>query len=230
MIKKLICILFLIFSCDVFGGETLKFVTFPQKYEEYDYNLSAGIGITILPRDVFEDSFSQLPMLNINGRIGLPFNLSLISKINTIYYSNNINLGLLWSVEFHGINFALMNEFGVWFGFMQSEGLDMTSRGWTFFPSVLVGYQIDKVYLTGKFSLLYQSQRTSAGENQIGRTYNGYTGFSVSLTAEQPLWSSQMVSLEIQLNYTKFHNPTWLSYSTFDRQLLYPEIILGLNL
>jgi len=221
--------IFILISTEKLWSEG-DYIFYPESKHKFDFTQNIGIGIVILPRSVFEDAFSQIPILNYNARLDLPFNLILSGKFSTILFSNNLSTGILWNYKYHNFNLGAFTELGLWYGFYNSEGIDLGSRGWTFFPGVVVAYNFKDVYLTIKFNLMYQSQVTVAGENRIGKTFNGYTGYSVSIISEQNFLDNSVFSLELKLNYTTFHNITWLSYSTFDNLILYPELTFGIKL
>jgi hypothetical protein len=211
--------------------DTLEsYVSFPKPYKEYEFNSSVGLSLTVLPRSVFEDAVSQLPMIYYKIRYGLPYNLSLTGKVSTIYYTNQASIGIMWSYQLNDFYLALGYECGQWYGFMNSEGLLIKSRGSLNYPSISIGHKIDKAKLTLKGELLIQTQKTAVDGEAIGKTFDGVTGFSTAFIVEQPLWNTHFVLGEFKLNFTKFHYQTWLSYSTFDTLIIYPEIIFGFNL
>jgi hypothetical protein len=213
------------------NNDTLQsYVKFPKPYKDYEFNSSAGLSLTVLPRSVFEDAVSQLPMVYFKLRYGLPYNLSLTGKVSTIYYTNQASIGIMWSYQINDFYLSLGYEWGQWYGFMNSEGLLIKSRGSLNYPSISFGHQIDKVLLTLKGELLIQTQKTAVDAEAIGKTFDGVTGFSTAFIVEQPLWNNHFVLGELKLNFTKFHYQTWLSYSTFDTLIIYPEIIFGFNL
>lgn len=232
ILKYLIFIIisfFILISPKVLRSES-DYIFYPESKTKYDFTQNIGIGIVILPRSVFEDELSQIPILNYNARLDLPHNFILSGKLSTILFSNHLSTGILWNYKYHKFNLGAFTELGLWYGFFNSEGINLRSRGWTFFPGVAAAYNFDDVYLTMKFNLLYQSQATAVGDNKIGKTFNGYTGYSVSIASEQNFLDNSSISIEFKLNYTKFHNITWLSYSTFDNLIPYPELTFGIKL
>jgi hypothetical protein len=184
----------------------------------------------VLPRVVFEDEVSHLPMIYYKMRFGLPYNLSLTGKLSSIYYTNQASIGILWSYNKSGLFISPGFEWGQWYGFMNIDGLSVKSRGSLIYPSLTFGYQISQVLLSLKGELLIQTQKTSVDGEAIGKTFDGTTGIALSFIVEQPLWNNNFVTGEIKLNFTKFYYQTWLSYSTFDKPILYPEILFGFNL
>lgn len=207
-----------------------SYVSYPKPYKEYEFNSSVGLSLTVLPRSVFEDAVSQLPMVYYKIRYGLPYNLSLTVKISTIYYTNQASIGIMWSYQINDFYLSLGYELGQWYGFMTNEALLIKSRGSLNYPSISIGHQIDKARVTLKGELLIQTQKTAVDGEAIGKTFDGITGYSAAFIVEQPLWNNNIVLGEFKLSLTKFHYQTWLSYSTFDKYIIYPEIIFGFNL
>jgi len=232
--KKLIIIIFILFilisNINFLKSEGINTFHFIGDYDKWTYNSNISIGAIILPREVFEDALSQIPVLNYTGKLQLPYNFTNYHKISTILLSNHISTGFSYNLDLDIVKIAPSIDFGYWFGFYSSEGIDVSSKGFTFYPSISLSKQIYDFYITSKFGLMYQSQRTFAGDNQLGRTISGYTGFYLSFIGEKEFLPKNVITFEFKLNYTQFHNLTWLSYATFDQLLLYPEIIIGINL
>lgn len=230
--KKTFILLLLIViasSQDLFSEEVNSFY-FIKNLKEWDYQSNISIGAIILPREIFEDAISQIPVMNYTGKLQLPWNITHTHKLSTIFLSNHISTSFAYNINLDYFKIAPILDFGFWFGFYTSDGIDVNSRGLTFYPAISVFRQVEDFYLTGKFGLMYQTQGTFAGGNQLGRTINGYTGFFISLIGEKEFVKDYVISFEFKLNYTKFHNLTWLSFSTFEQLMPYSEIIIGINL
>ncbi|MCX6155290.1 MAG: hypothetical protein NT007_14135 [Candidatus Kapabacteria bacterium] len=219
-----------IIPSEAYNDSLQTYISFPKPYKEHEFNQSIGVSVTVLPRSVFEDAYSQLPMIYYKARYGLPYNFSANGRFNTVIFTNQASIGLMWSYNFNDYYIAAAYEWGQWFGFMESEGLSIKSRGSLNYPSISLGHQFDKVRLTLKGELMIQTQKTAVDGLAIGQSFNGISGYAISAIIEQPLWKNHTVLGEIKLNFNKFHYQTWLSYSTFNSFILYPEIIFGFNL
>lgn len=230
--KKLF-LLFVFFYLAIFQtliSKDINVFHFLDAHNKWKHQSNVSIGAIILPREVFEDALSQIPVLNYSGKIQLPANFTNYHKLSTIFLSNHISTGFAFNLDLDFIKIAPSIELGYWFGFYSSEGIDVSSKGFTLYPSIILSKQFYDFYVTGKFGLMYQTQRTFAGNNQLGRTISGYTGFFLSLIGEKEFLHDNFITFEFKFNYTKFHNLTWLSYATFANLLLYPEILIGVNL
>lgn len=224
----IICIYFASLNASIAKDDNL--FHYLNNSDIWNYRSNISIGAIILPREVFEDALSQIPVLNYSGKILLPANFTNYHKLSTIFLSNHISTGFEYNIDLDIVKISPSFEIGYWFGFYSSEGIDVSSKGFTLYPSIILSKQIYDFYVTGKFGLMYQTQRTFAGNNQLGRTIAGYTGFYFSLIGEKEFLPDNFITFEFKFNYTKFHNLTWLSYATFEQLMLYPEIIIGVNL
>lgn len=71
------------------------------------------------------------------------------------------------------------------------------------------------------------SQRSLAGELQVRSTKRIMTGGMITVVIEQPFSAGTHVLIGIRPALTKFHHQTWFAFSTFDRTLLFSELMFG---
>jgi hypothetical protein len=97
------------------------------------------------------------------------------------------------------------------------------------YPGISLGYRLKhKLLLTlreeAEISLSYQSK---VGDEKLSHESDRFVGWSTAVYLEQPFFSQTHVTLGLKMRYTKFYWQSWSLFATFDRYLLYPEIIVG---
>jgi hypothetical protein len=211
----------------VLGNEPIShpYIAFPQPFEKSIFHYSLGATITLLPRQIVEEEIRQIPMINITARYGLPKNFSLTTQIATVYITNVISVGVLWSYPFNNISIGISDEFSYWFGFADLDGFDTKAMGLFNKPGISAGINIDENKITVKSELLIMvSQHTYFGSASVGRVKPKLVGITTTLFLEQDLWKSTYMSFALKANYAIPNYQVWLAFSVQDRWLLFPEL------
>jgi hypothetical protein len=207
------------------------YIYFPKEIPEYKFNSSIGITIARLPRPVVEEELDQSPMLDFHLRFGLPYNLSLFGRINTIGITNHISAGFAWSFSINKFFLNLGNNTAYWLGWANFYDFDVRAGGIIDYPEISVGYDFDKVLLTLRTEAEYLvSMKRYSGTIQTKSNQSRMMGFSVGLFSEQLLRKKSWITLGFKLHYTRYFYQSWISFSTLDQWFWTPEINLSYNL
>jgi len=199
------------------AGETVQF--------------AVGIRLLTLPQDIVEEEINKAPSLDLAGRLSLFPWIDVTGNATVQYFSNQLRLGLRSAHRTGDIALSAGYDVGLWFGFVDLEGFDNRANGWTHYPHVSMGYDFGDVFLTVRSELIWmQAMRSFAGNNEVRNTRNRIAGSAWSAVLEQPFWGNTHVQLGLRLSYTDFHYQSWFAFSTFERKLLFSELLFGVLL
>ena len=216
-----------VFTIPLLSGEpqTEPYISFPRSFEYSAFHYSIGASITIFPRFVAEEEIRQIPMVNALFRFGLPSNFSLTAQLSTVYITNVVSLGAMWSHSMGDVSLAVSDEFTYWFGFADLEGFDTKAMGLLNRPGISAGVDIDSYKITAKSELLVLiSQHTYFGSASVGRVKPEIAGIITSIVLEQDFWNSTYMSFTLRANYARPNYQIWLAFSVQDKWLLYPDL------
>jgi hypothetical protein len=95
-----------------------------------------------------------------------------------------------------------------------------------------VGYKINESLL---FTLKAESLMTFgkvayAGETRVTRNHDLFNGSAYSFILEQPFYGNKSVTLGFRAIYTNFLWQTWALFENYERNLFYPQLIVGIIL
>jgi hypothetical protein len=212
-------------------NEKRPYIYFPEKIPEYSLNSSIGITIARLPRPIVEEELDQSPMLDFHLRFGLPYNLSLFGRINTIGITNHISAGATWSYSINRLSFSLGNTTAYWFGWANFYDFDVRAYGIIDYPELSIGYDFEKILLTLRTESEYLiSMKRYSGTIQTKSNQSRMMGLNIGLFSEQLLRKKSWITLGFKLHYTRYFYQSWISFSTLDQWFWTPEIILSYNL
>ncbi len=211
--------------------ERVPAVYFPAVKARWSVDAAVGIRVLTVPRVIAEEELNKAPSVDVQAVMGLPWQFSCNGRMVLQYFTNHFRIGARWSYSLGDFNVALGDDAAAWFGFFDFEGFDNRMSGWINYPNLAVGYDFGDVRLTAKGEAIYLlSLRSFAGDNEVSSTKNIMVGGALSLVLEQPVWHQTHVLLGIRLAWTKFHYQTWFAFSTFDRKLLFSELLFGVLL
>ena len=94
------------------------------------------------------------------------------------------------------------------------------------------GYRFNKgILLTLKAeSMMNLSINTTAGEVPVTYEYGLFSGSAYTVALEQPFYGKKSITLAFRAMYTNFYWQTWTLFETFDRNLFFPQVIIGVIL
>lgn len=185
-----------------------------------------------LPEDVIEsDDLFRAPIAVYRIRMGYLNNFTVNASAVTNIVSNEISAGTQFNYEFKKLGISAGADAAFWFGYLNQAGFKTKTDGWSFYPSLSIGYTFPNFSVTLKSELLYiLNQSTRHGEIKLENSYKTFSGYSFAFYLEQPLWDAHFVVLGIKGNFVKFYFPLWAALSKFDRFFYIPEFIFSLNL
>lgn len=209
-------------------GSEQKFILFPEAYKSLEFNYSLGLSMTIIPRAIVEEELRQVPVLDMNARLGLPLNFSINSRLSTIVIANEASIGAMWTIFSKILNLSLGYDYTYWYGFADIDGFDVKAGGIIHSPYISYGLHIDETYLTIKGELIFLAiQETTIGGTYTRNSKNEFNGYAITIGLEQFFWGETNLLIAAKLNYAKSLYQSWLAFSTFDKIRLYPEVIVG---
>ncbi len=190
--------------------------------------MSAGFTLLTVPRDISEEELNIAPALNLQAVLGLPWQFGITARASIQYVTNDFQAGLRWSHTLGPFSAGVGYELAWWFGFMNIDGFDNRMNGIMHHPYAAVGTSVEDVDVTLKCeAIIVTSLHSYAGENAVAKPKNSLAGGALTFMLEQPLWDDVRVMLGLRLAWTQFFHQTWFVFSTFDRRLLFPELVFG---
>ncbi|MDT8322557.1 MAG: hypothetical protein RRA94_00495 [Bacteroidota bacterium] len=212
-------------------GAVRPWLYFPAPRGAGDVRTMVGVRLLTLPREIVEEEINKAPALDGAVAIGLRGQTALHAQAILQYVTNHIRVGGKWTHRLGNFGIGAGYDIGIWFGFADFEGFDNRGNGWTHYPQLLFGYDFGDVLLSLRGEVIWiQAMRTFVGENEIRSTGNRIAGGSLMAVLEQPFWGNTHAALGVRLSLTEFHYQSWFAFSTFERKLLFSELILGILL
>lgn len=203
------------------------YVIFPKSFPSFDFHFSVGMSMSELPQKIVEDVFDQIPMLDVKSRFQLPYNIGITADFNTNVFTNLLRFGPNYSFTSDKFSAGLGSDFLVWYGFYNSSDFDISVFGWGYSPYILAGYDFEDFYITIRADIKIKAQNTYMRKVEYTKNSPKYSGVSLSAAVEQPLWGNNYFVIGFSGHYTKFFYKSWISFSTFDEYLFYPEFFAG---
>ena len=207
-----------------------RYTSIPAHLKPKESQTSVAVLFTQIPYDWIENAV-EVPLFKVNNKLGLPYGLSLESSFQTIVVSNQIRSGPHWNYQSGKLSFGAGLEGEFMFGKMKVAGFNNKTWGWSVYPCIQAGYTIRDIAisLNGELEFIKSLKETS-GNEEIVNSRNMFSGISLSLFIEQPLWKNHLVILGFVNNFQKVFFPAWPSFSTFDRRYYIPQFYFGLVL
>lgn len=216
---------------DALDRATVPSVYYPAPKETWGFDAAVGLRVLTVPRDIAEEELNRAPSLELQAVLGLPLQFSIPVSATLQYFTNHFRTGLCWTYRFRNLAISVGDDAAFWFGFVDFEGFDNRANGWMNYPNVSAGYDFGDVRLTAKAEAVYlMSMRSFAGDEEVSMNRYFNTGWALAFVLEQPFWKDTHVLLGVRLVRTDFHYQTWFAFSTFDRKLLFSELLFGVLL
>lgn len=189
-----------------------------------------GLSVSHLPSIVVEEEISQSPMLMFGAKLGLPYRFDFALSFQSNYIANYGLSELYWNLIDNKFSLSFGAKFAMWFGHLEMDAIHLKSYGGILYPTVKMSYDFDKYIISSELESQHSQMTTSSEDEILGTLREPSAGFAARFTIEQPLWGNQIVALSLKLNYAKFYYQSWLSFTTIDEYLLYPEILFAFEL
>ncbi len=211
--------------------EAAPAIYYPAPRAAWSTDVSIGLRVLTVPRAIAEEEINKAPAVDVQIAMGLPWQFAVDGRMVLQYVTNHFRAGLRWTYRFGPLSAGIGDDAAFWFGFFDFEGFDNSMSGWINYPNLSLGWDFGDVRLTARGEAIYlMSQRSLAGENEVSSTKNRIAGGALTLVLEQPFWHDTHALLGVRLAWTKFHYQSWFAFSTFDRRLLFSELLFGLLL
>jgi hypothetical protein len=232
--KSYILSAFLIFflSSRVFAQIDGYFI-YPQPWAAGNYFSTVGLIAAGLPEDQVEEASSMIraPLFNYQGLYGLKNNFQIYGGVYTNIITFHFSVGPKWGLAFDKFAFTVGYDIAYWSGKLEQFGFQSKIRGWISYPNLTLGYNFEKFAISVKGELIILINLVEKqDEIEITTDRNSFAGGTLGFYIEQLLWKDNYILVGLKVNYTKFYYPTWAAFTTFDRHLIIPEIVLGINL
>jgi hypothetical protein len=209
-------------------GKAKPFMYYPQRLPEGAWLRSAGLTAVAPPVEITEEMQVRWPAFDYHTLYGLPSGFSLDGRAAVQVLQNRLALGPRWASAVGPVSFSLGYDLAYWFGFLNVAGFDSKAHGWQGSPNISLGYDFGDFAATVKTEMMVDySVATFQGDLEVSSNSNVNTGVAFTIALEQPFYKDQYLTLGFRAMYTKFYWETWPLFSTFDRYLFYPEVIVG---
>lgn len=208
-----------------------KYIFFPKEVPAWKLIKTLGLTVAYLPKAVVEEELNQSPLIDVNLRLGLPYNFCANGRISTIYLTNHLLIGLQWCHSIGGLSFSLGYDFAYWVGRFKTKAFNVLANGTMNYPYFSFGYDFKDFYVSLKTeALIVTFDETFAGNVTVGGIRRDHVGWAITYGLEQPLWKDVHIVQGVKLNITKFFYQSWIAFAKFDRYIIFPEFIIGFQL
>jgi hypothetical protein len=209
-----------------------KGVFFPYPMDR-PAKFSIGFTGTTLPYDITEEAHFRVPALDVHLLKRLSPKLALHIGGSLQGFQNLITAGPRWATELNDrYSIAIGNDIGYWFGFVNVETVKTRGYGFQNTPNFSIGRRFKKkVLLTFRADAQMNfGIKTYAKNTELITDRRVLSGSSYAIILEQPFYGKKALTLGFRAIYTDFFWQTWTLFESFDRNIFYPQIIVGLNL
>lgn len=223
-----ISILFLnIISALTVSAESNNNYYYPKTDSLWHFRFISELSATALPKIVVEEEISYSPIIGFGMDIKSPYHISSSLGFYSNYFSNYGIASLKWHPINSKFSLSIGSKVAVWFGHLELDAVHLKSWGVLLYPTITVGYDFNKFLITADFESQHSNMHTFSEDDYLGTIKTFDAGFGAKLSLEQPFCGSSSVILSAKINYAKFYYQSWLSYSTLDEYLFYPEFIIS---
>ncbi|MES2880738.1 MAG: hypothetical protein V4676_01225 [Bacteroidota bacterium] len=228
----------LIVFCSVYAHaqdvpiENQKFILFPHPLN-HKWIVSVGVTATTMPTDITEELRFRIPAAELHVLKKISNKFSLDARLSAQVIQNLISIGPRWTTKFSDrVSMALGNDVAFWFGRVNIGGLKTRGTGWQNYPNISFGYRFNKqILLTVKAeSIMNLNVKTSAGETEVETDYKLFSGSAYTIALEQPFFHKKSLTLGFRAIYSNYYWQTWTLFESFDRNLFFPQVIIGVIL
>ena len=209
-----------------------KRIYFPYPMDR-GWQHSIGFTATTMNRDITEEAHFRLPAIDWHVLRKLAGKFYLDGHVNAQVLQNMVSLGPRWATPLSDrLSLSLGNDVAYWFGRINIAGIRTRGHGLQNYPNLSFGYRFNKrILLTLRAeSIMNLNVRTYAGETEVESTYKLFSGSAYSVFLEQPFAGSKSMTLGFRALYTNYLWQTWTLFENYDRNLFFPQVIVGLIL
>ena len=220
-------------------------VTPAQKFDIKDYSFFlphsfknkksfhlAGLAAAKLPEEIIEtEEVFRTPLFFYKIKYGLFENASAEAGLETNIITYHFSAGFHYNIEFDNWGLSAGGSIAYWFGRLKTTNFDAKAIGINFYPGITIGRSFKKFSVSLKSELIYfLTSTTYNGDLEASDNYDTYSGYSLGLYVEQPLWKDNVIVIGFRSVWVKFYYPVWAAFPTFDSRLYISEATVGLIL
>jgi hypothetical protein len=212
--------------------EGQKRIYFPHPMDD-KWRMSVGITSTTMPSEITEELRFRIPSVDLHAIKKVTNKFYLDGRILAQGFQNFISVGPRWATPItERISMSLGNDFGYWFGALNLENIKTKGSGFQNYPSISMGYRFNKsILLTLRAeSIMNFGIKTFAGKTDVTTDYRLFSGSAYSIILEQPFVGKKSMTLGLRAIYSDYYWQTWTLFESFDRNLFFPQLIVGLIL
>jgi hypothetical protein len=209
-----------------------KFILFPHPMNS-NWRVSIGFSSTTMPREITEEVHYRVPSGDLHVLKRISNHLSLDSRLYFQIVQNLLLIGpKLTGKLTDRISYAVGDDVGFWFGRIKAGQINTTGRGYQNYPYVALGYRGNKqIFLTIKAESIQNFNiDTKAGNTPVKSDYRFFSGSAYTVALEQPFVGKHSMTLGFRAIYTDYYWQTWTLFERYDRNLFFPQLIVGLIL
>jgi hypothetical protein len=209
-----------------------KRIFFPSPMDRH-WQTSVGFIATTLPLDITEEAHFRVPAGDVHVLRKLAGKFYLDSRLNIQAVQNLASLGPRWATQLsHRLSMGLGNDVSFWFGRINVAGIKTRGHGFQNYPNVAFGYRFNKkILLTLRAEAIMNfGVQTYAATTPVKSDYRFLGGSAYSIILEQPFAGNKSMTLGFRAMYTDYFWQTWTLFENYDRNLFFPQIIVGLIL
>lgn len=206
-------------------------IYFPQAPRPCEWRKSIGAVFTTTPPELTEEIRVTVPALDVNVQRGLSKHWFLVGRLQTQILQSNLQLGFRWARPLTDrLYVSAGNDFAGWLGALAIRNVfDSQAYGLLSYPNVSVGYRLTReLQLTAKGEVILDAYyRSRVGTLAVTNRQWRVDGYAFTFMLEQPFYGNRHVSLGLRTAYADFNWQFWSLYSTFNRNLIFPQLIFN---
>ena len=212
--------------------EGQKRIFFPYPMDR-SWQTSIGFTATTMNRALTEEAHFRVPAIDVQVLKKISRKVYAAGRVNAQVLQNLFLLGPRWATPLSDrVSMSLGNDVGYWFGRINLAGISTRGQGFVNIPNLSFGYRFNKqILLTLRAEALMNfGIETYAGETEVASNYRRFSGSALSAILEQPFAGNKSMILGFRAIYTQYQWQTWTLFANYDRNLFFPQIIVGLIL
>jgi hypothetical protein len=212
--------------------ERRKRIFFPHPMHK-QWQVSVGFNSTTIPNEITEEAHFRYPAGDIHAIKKIGGKWYADARVNFQIIQNLLTLGPRWATKLgNRLSMGLGDDVGYWFGNINIQSIRTKGHGFQNYPNIAFGYRFGKAILLSvrAESIMNFGVKTYAAETEVKSDYRLFSGSAYSVILEQPFAGNKSMTLGFRMMYTDYFWQTWTLFEHYNRNLYFPQIIVGLIL
>jgi hypothetical protein len=188
---------------------------------------------TTLPYDITEELHFRVPAGDLHVLRKLSEKMNLDVRIAFQGLQNLVTIGPQYTTRLNDrLSLGVGDDIGYWFGAVNFAGFKSKGSGWQNYPHATIGYKFNKEVLLSLRAegIMNFNIKTFAGDQKVTTDYRLWSGSAFTVAVEQPFYGNKSITLGFRAMYTDFFWQTWAAFESFDRNIFFPTLIIGVIL